>query len=67
MTRMSRVLTGVAALLLLVLFVTPLWRIDLLAPQYPEGLGMLIRVNTVTGVKPNDLENINGLNHYIGM
>ena len=67
MTTMSRVLTGVAAALLLVLFVTPLWRIDLLAPQYPEGLGMLIRVNTVTGVKPNDLENINGLNHYIGM
>src|SRR5687768_5070103 len=28
---------------------------------------MLIRINTVTGIKPNDLQNINGLNHYIGM
>ena len=48
-------------------FLFPLWRIDLIAPQYPEGLGMLIRVNAVTGIKPNDLANINGLNHYIGM
>lgn len=63
----SRVLTAVGAVLLLGVFVFPLWRIDLAAPQYPEGIGMLIRVNTVTGVKPNDLANINGLNHYIGM
>ena len=28
---------------------------------------MRIRINTCTGVKPNDLDNINGLNHYIGM
>jgi copper chaperone NosL len=48
-------------------FVFPLWRIDLVAPQYPEGLGMLIRVDAVTGIEPNDLTNINGLNHYIGM
>jgi copper chaperone NosL len=45
----------------------PLWRIDLGAPQYPEGLGMLIWINTVGGIKPHDLDNINGLNHYIGM
>ena len=63
----SRVLTAVAALLLLVLFLVPLWRIQLQAPQYPEGLGMLIRVNTITGLAPTDLKNINGLNHYIGM
>lgn len=63
----SRVLTAVAALLLLALFVVPLWRIRLQAPQYPEGLGMLIRVNTITGLAPTDLNNINGLNHYIGM
>ena len=56
-----------AALLLLVLFFVPLWRIQLQAPQYPEGLGMLIRVNTITGLAPTDLNNINGLNHYIGM
>ena len=67
MTRWARGLTAAAAVLLLVMFAAPLWRIDLIAPQYPEGLGMLIRLNTVTGIQPNDLENINGLNHYIGM
>jgi hypothetical protein len=58
---------GLAALMLTALFVLPIWRIDLLAPQYPEGLGMLIRINTVTGLNPTDLDNINNLNHYIGM
>ena len=67
MTRLSRVLLAIASVLLLGAFVFPLWRIELIAPQYPEGLGMLIRVNAVTGIKPNDLANINGLNHYIGM
>ena len=67
MTRLSRVLLAIASVLLLGTFLFPLWRIDLVAPQYPEGLGMLIRVNAVTGIKPNDLANINGLNHYIGM
>jgi len=67
MTRLSRVLLAIASVLLLGAFLFPLWRIDLVAPQYPEGLGMLIRVNTVTGIQPNDLANINGLNHYIGM
>lgn len=67
MTKLSRTLLAAASVLVLGAFVFPLWRIDLLAPQYPEGLGMLIRVNEVTGIKPNDLANINGLNHYIGM
>jgi copper chaperone NosL len=66
-TKLSRTLLAVASVLLLGAFVLPLWRIELVAPQYPEGLGMLIRVNTVTGIEPNDLANINGLNHYIGM
>lgn len=65
--RGPRLLATVAALLLLVVYVAPLWNIRLIAPQYPEGLGMHIRVNTVTGVKPMDIDNINGLNHYIGM
>jgi copper chaperone NosL len=67
MSRFSRVLLAIASVLMLGAFLFPLWRIDLVAPQYPEGLGMLIRVNTVSGIKPNDLTNINGLNHYIGM
>lgn len=67
MNRLARVLTAVAALLLLAVFALPLWRIELLAPQYPEGIGMLIRIDDVQGIKPQDLNNINGLNHYIGM
>lgn len=65
--RGSRLLAAAAALLLLAVYVMPLWNIRLVAPQYPEGLGMHIRINTVTGVQPTDLDNINGLNHYIGM
>jgi len=64
---LSRILIAASALLLAAAFVVPVWRIQLIAPQYPEGLGMLIRINTITGIKPADLNNINGLNHYIGM
>ncbi len=67
MTNRSRLFVALAALLLGLLYVLPIWRIRLEAPQYPEGIGMLIWVDTVTGVKPHDLQNINGLNHYIGM
>src|SRR5688572_28820185 len=67
MTRRSRLVIAFAALLLLALYVTPMWRIDLHAPQYPEGLGLRIWVNQIAGAEPNDLSSINGLNHYIGM
>jgi copper chaperone NosL len=63
----SRAALAVAALALLAIYVLPLWRIDLHAPQYPEGLGLRIWVNQITGLKPNDLNSINMLNHYIGM
>lgn len=58
---------AVASLLLIVSFFTPIWSIQLEAPQYPEGLGIKIHLNTIEGEKSNDLESINGLNHYIGM
>jgi hypothetical protein len=67
MTRTARALTALAALLMVGGFVLPLWQIRLLAPQYPEGLGLRIHVNTVRGMTENDLRNINSLNHYIGM
>lgn len=67
MNRSSRALSAAAALLLSAVYALPLWRISLIAPQYPEGLGMLIRINTMQGVKEHDLNNINELNHYIGM
>jgi len=60
-------LTAIASLALAGLFVLPLWRVQLVAPQYPEGLGMRIGISDVRGVMPTDLDNINGLNHYIGM
>jgi len=67
MSPRARILLVTASLALALAFVWPLWAVYLHAPQYPEGLGMLIRVNDVTGLKPNDLESINNLNHYIGM
>lgn len=67
MTRSTRITVLVLALALLGVLRLPLWHIALRAPQYPEGLGMYIWADTITGQKPNDLNSINGLNHYIGM
>jgi len=58
---------GFAALLLVSVYVLPLWRITLDAPQYPEGIGLVIRVNAIEGQEEGNLASINGLNHYIGM
>ncbi len=57
----------VAALLLLPVYFTPIWTITLTAPQYPDGLGMFIQVNDITGHERHDIQNINILNHYVGM
>ena len=57
----------IGSLLLLGLFKFPLWNIMLGAPQYPEPLGMNIYINGIKGVSEFDLQNIDGLNHYIGM
>ena len=66
-SKSARLLLAIAALLLAMTPLLPIWRISLIAPQYPEGMGMLIRLNTIQGAKENDLDNINHLNHYIGM
>jgi copper chaperone NosL len=63
----ARLLLGVAALLPLGGFLAPLWHIGLVAPQYPEGIGMYIWASRITGENPHDLASLNGLNHYIGM
>ncbi|MGB5288979.1 MAG: hypothetical protein WBQ32_03775 [Ignavibacteriaceae bacterium] len=67
MKTQSKIIIIFASLLLILTFLFPLWYIDLEAPQYPEGIGLEIWLNKITGQKPNDLANINGLNHYIGM
>ena len=67
MNIVSRGLLALASLLLILTYFFPLWKIELLAPQYPEGLRMFIWVNKITGGTEFDLNNINLLNHYIGM
>ncbi|HEY4617274.1 MAG TPA: nitrous oxide reductase accessory protein NosL, partial [Flavobacterium sp.] len=52
----------VMVLLIASIFV-PMWRIELTAPQYPEGLLLQLHANKIGG----DVDIINGLNHYIGM
>lgn len=59
----SRILVAFASGALVTVFFLPVWRIDLFAPQYPEGLKMNIWINGLSG----DVDVINGLNHYIGM
>jgi copper chaperone NosL len=62
-TNISRFLIAFSAITMLGAYSFPLWRIDLWAPQYPEGLSMQIWHNRLAG----DVDIINGLNHYIGM
>ena len=57
----------VAALLPASLFFLPMWTIELSAPQYPEPLGMEIWITKIADMKPGDLQNINLMNHYVGM
>ncbi len=58
-----RILLVVCGLALAAVLFVPLWRIDLDAPQYPEGLRLLIFPDKLAG----NVDIINGLNHYIGM
>jgi hypothetical protein len=67
MSRATRVLVALTALLMAVVYFRPLWHIGLEAPQYPEGIGLYIAVDEIVGEKKQDLNSINGLNHYIGM
>lgn len=62
----ERRLILLAALVLLPVFflpVLPIWRMDMKAPQYPEGLRLVIYANDIRG----DIQKINTLNHYVGM
>lgn len=63
----SKILVIIGSILLLGTFIFPIWKIDIEAPQYPEGMGLYIWINKITGEGPNDLNTLNGLNHYIGM
>ncbi len=63
----TKVIFIIGALAILGLFWKPLWRITLDAPQYPDGVNMYIYINKIGGDTPSTLQNINILNHYIGM
>ena len=64
----SRILLGLLVVPLVLTFTAPLWRIELHAPQYPQGLTLDIYAYTVEGGNHGQhLSEINTLNHYIGM
>lgn len=64
----GRLLLVVGAVLLAAAIFLPLWQIHLEAPQYPEGLDLYIYSYTLdAGNEGQDLNEINNLNHYIGM
>jgi hypothetical protein len=63
-----RLLVLAAALLLVAIYVSPLWKLTMFAPQYPEGLRLdIYSYKLVGGNGGQDLKEINVLNHYIGM
>lgn len=67
MKKTSKLLIFISCAFLLTIFFVPIWYIKLDAPQYPGGLDMYIWINKITGTDEFTLQNINILNHYIGM
>jgi copper chaperone NosL len=63
-----RVLLVGAVLLLLPVYVFPLWDMTMFAPQYPDGLRIHIYSYKLDGGNNGqDIKEVNVLNHYIGM
>ncbi len=63
-----RLLLIVAAPLVLAVNLLPLWNLTMFAPQYTNGLRLDIYSHTlVAGNNGEDIQEINLLNHYIGM
>ncbi|WP_308314685.1 hypothetical protein [Bacillus sp. V3-13] len=52
-----------AAILVTASIFFPWWRMEFFAPQYPEGLNIIVYPNKLDG----QIDIVNGLNHYIGM
>ncbi len=59
----QRLLLLLCGIGLAVVLLVPVWRIELSAPQYPEGLMLQIYAGKLGG----NVDIVNGLNHYIGM
>jgi hypothetical protein len=63
LTSMARMLAAAAGVAMLAAIFLPLWQMTMISNQYPEGLRMWIYSYKLSG----DLQEINTLNHYIGM
>jgi len=65
----SRLFLLAAAVTVAVSVLFPLWELHLVAPQYSGGLTMQIYPYKIEGggLNGNDINEINNLNHYIGM
>lgn len=63
LSAISRLLLLAGAVLLGISALFPWWGLDLEAPQYPEGLAIIVYPFKLVG----ELDIINNLNHYIGM
>ena len=57
------VCSAIAVALIVVAAFLPLWRLELVAPQYPNGLFITAYGYDMTG----DITEVNGLNHYVGL
>lgn len=56
------ILVACSVIIALTMFV-PWWGMKFYAPQYPEGLDIIVYPTTLAG----NIDIVNGLNHYIGM
>lgn len=65
--KLSFILFLLAILLLIGVKLMPIWKITLTAPQYPGGIDMYISIDKIEGNDESTLQNINILNHYVGM
>src|SRR5262245_48007808 len=63
-----RMMLAAAGLLLVAVFLLPLWNLTMFAPQYPDGLRLdIYSYKLEGGNRGQDIKEINILNHYIGM
>jgi copper chaperone NosL len=67
MKKRSVIFLYLGSILLIGAYFFPLWSITLEAPQYPDGLRLDIWLYAIGGSSDDILQNINILNHYIGM
>jgi copper chaperone NosL len=66
--RTARIIQLLLIIPLLLSFLAPLWRVSMKAPQYPGGLYIDIYSYKLEGGNDGqDINEINELNHYIGM